>query len=615
MAHGRGVAQQYHRLLFGESQRGLAVFEIVWDPDGQPVDYVIVGLNDKFAEMFGCDAHAVVRTRVSQSLPEIMEMWQDALAVTAQSGVDQEIELFHLPTEAWLKVSLYSPAPNLVGLVVADMTAWVETAQALEESQTQLKESERFLQSILDNAPVAIWLTDPNGNRLLVNKRYEEDTGIGTPHCSLTEEEQAVCRHTDMKTLMSGGPQEFEEEITFQDGEKHTLRTIKTILRKDNGEIVGILGIGVDITALKRVEAELWRHTYYDSLTGLYNRRFVEEEMIRLEQGSHLPISVIMADVDGLKLINDALGHQEGDLLLQTVADVLLQAARPGDIVGRWAGDEFVVLMPRTDREEANHIANRIRLLCKGQTGKLIPISAAVGVATKVDRGQTMAETLNEAETLMYKRKTLNARETRRSFTDSLKRILLERTGETEAHMQNLQVLGLALGQAIGLDEWYLHQIRLLAVFHDIGKVRIPVEILRKRGPLTPEERDIIQMHPETGYRIASIAPDFQHAAEAILAHHEHWDGSGYPEGLQGEAIPLAARIHAVTNWFDVLYFGRPHRPAASITRALRELKVGAGTLFEPRLVDAFVELVRTTSILEQLRNSNPAALAASTAP
>ena len=109
-------------------QRGLAVFEIVWDPDGQPVDYVIVGLNDKFAEMFGCDAHAVVRTRVSQSLPEIMEMWQDALAVTAQSGVDQEIELFHLPTEAWLKVSLYSPAPNLVGLVVADMTAWVETA-------------------------------------------------------------------------------------------------------------------------------------------------------------------------------------------------------------------------------------------------------------------------------------------------------------------------------------------------------------------------------------------------------------------------------------------------------------------------------------------------------
>ena len=113
MAHGRGVAQQYHRLLFGESQRGLAVFEIVWDPDGQPVDYVIVGLNDKFAEMFGCDAHAVVRTRVSQSLPEIIEMWQDALAVTAQSGVDQEIELFHLPTEA-LKVSL-QPGAELSG--------------------------------------------------------------------------------------------------------------------------------------------------------------------------------------------------------------------------------------------------------------------------------------------------------------------------------------------------------------------------------------------------------------------------------------------------------------------------------------------------------------------
>ena len=140
-----------------------------------------------------------------------------------------------------------------------------------------------------------------------------------------------------MKTLMSGGPQSLRKR-SLSKTVRNTLRTIKTILRKDNGEIVGILGIGVDITALKRVEAELWRHTYYDSLTGLYNRRFVEEEMIRLEQGSHLPISVIMADVDGLKLINDALGHQEGDLLLQTVADVLLQAARPGDIVGRWAG-------------------------------------------------------------------------------------------------------------------------------------------------------------------------------------------------------------------------------------------------------------------------------------
>ncbi|NLM53408.1 MAG: diguanylate cyclase [Firmicutes bacterium] len=372
-----------------------------------------------------------------------------------------------------------------------------------------------------------------------------------------------------------------------------------------------MLGIGVDITALKQVEEELWKRTYFDSLTGLYNRRFVEEEMRRLDQGSQLPISIILADVDGLKLVNDSLGHQEGDVLLKTMADVLQQACRPEDIVGRWAGDEFVILLPKTDHKQAWHIANRIKLLCEAQTGKLIPMSASVGAATKVDRGQTMAEVFNEAEKIMYKEKTLSARDTRSAFAESLRRILLERTGETEAHMRNLQILGLALGQAIGLDEWHLHQIRLLATFHDIGKVRIPAELLRKRGGLTSEEQEIIRTHPETGYRIACIAPDFQHAAEAILAHHEYWDGSGYPKGLKGKQIPLAARVHAITNRFDVLLFGRPNVPAVSVTSALRELKVGAGTLYEPQLVDAFVNLVRTAPILDELEDSNPESEAA----
>lgn len=611
MVHCRREVLGSHRLLLGESQTGLAVLETVWGPDHKPADYVIVSVNHKFAEIFQCQAEEVRGTKISQSMPEIMEMWGEALAASAEKQQYQELESFHSQSRSWLKVSVYSPAPNRVGLVVVDMTAWVKTAQALEESQRQLRESEQFLQSILDNAPVAIWLTDPNGNRLLVNKRYEEDTGVGTSHCSLTSKEQQVCRLTDMKTLMDSGPLEFEEELTFKNGTKHTLRTIKTVLRKENGEVVGVLGIGVDITALKQVEEELWRRTYFDSLTGLYNRRFVEEEMRRLDSGNQLPISVILADLDGLKLVNDALGHQEGDTLLRCMADILRQASRPGDIVGRWAGDEFVVLLPKTEHRQAKHIANRIKLLCKSQKGKLIPMSASLGVATKVDRGQTMAEIFNEAEKIMYKRKTLSAKETRSVFTESLKSILLERTGETEAHMHNLQILGLALGRAIGLDEWHLHQIRLLAVFHDIGKVRIPVELLQKRGPLTPEEQEIVRTHPETGYRIACIAPDFQHAAEAILAHHEYWDGSGFPKGLKGEQIPLAARIHAITNRFDVLYFGRPNRPAVSLTTALRELKVGAGSLFEPRLVDAFVKLVRNTSILEQLQDSNPASEAA----
>lgn len=603
---GRNVLRHHQRYL-GESRRGLAVFEVLWDADEQPVDFVVVGLNDSFAELFGTNVQDVMRTRISESMPELFRDWHAVLVETAQTNGEQEMETWHPGLEAWLKISFYSPAPNLVGLVLEDVTPWIETAAALAESQIQLRENENFLQTILDNAPVSIWVTDPHGNRIMVNKRYMEDTGIGTPHPSVTPEEMEMCRLTDMKTLMSDTPQEYEEQLTFRDGKKHTLRTIKSVLRKDNGEIIGVLGIGVDITALKQAEQELWKRTYIDPLTGLYNRRYLEEEMRRLDQGGKLPTSVVIADLDGLKLINDAFGHQEGDRLLCAMADVFRRASRPSDILARWAGDEFVVLLPETSYDEAKHYINRVGYLCEGLTGNPIPLIASLGAATRLDRRQTMSEVFAEAEKRMYKRKTLSAKDTRAAFALSLKRILLERSDETEAHMANLQILGQVLGEAIGLDNSHLYKLQLLAVYHDIGLVRIPESLLRKRGNLTPEEVEILKTHTETGYRIASIVPDFQQAADAILAHHECWDGSGYPKGLQGAEIPITARIHAITDRFDTLLFGRPNSPAVSLTSALRELKVGAGTLYDPELVDQFVRLVRTTDVLDFLQNSNPA--------
>lgn len=605
MVRGRTEVLPRHQQFLGEARRGLAVFETVWDSEQRPIDYRIVGLNDKFAELFAKQPQEVLRTNISQSLPGVMREWETMLAETAKTGVEQELQIWHSDLDAWLKISLYSPAPNLVGLVVEDVTAWVQTAVALEESQSKLRQNETFLQSILDNAPVGIWITDPQGNRIMVNRRYQEDTGIGTANPSVTPEEMANCRLTDMKTLMSNTPMEFEEQITFRDGKKHTMRTIKNVLRRDNGEIIGILGIGIDITALKQVEEELWKRTYYDTLTGLYNRRFIEEEMRRLDNGDQLPISIILADMDGLKLVNDSLGHHEGDNLLRAMADVLREASRDGDVLGRWAGDEFVMLLPRTGAVEARHIAKRIQILSEGQKGKIIPLIASVGVATRENRSQTLSEVFSEAEKTMYKYKTLTARDTRAAFARSLKEILLERTEETEAHMHNLQTLGRMLGESLGLDEWHLRQIQLLSIYHDIGMVRIPESILRKRGELTSEEIEIVQTHPETGYRIACIAPDFQQAADAILAHHEHWDGSGYPKGLRGSEIPLAARIHAITDRFDKLIFGRSNSPAVSVTSALRELKVGAGIFYEPWLVDEFVKLIRTTSTIDFLMNSN----------
>ncbi len=346
-----------------------------------------------------------------------------------------------------------------------------------------------------------------------------------------------------------------------------------------------------DITEQKKADEEIKYLSFNDKLTGLYNRAFFEEELKRIDTERQLPISLIMGDVNGLKLINDALGHHEGDKLLIKVAQVLRKACRQEDIVARWGGDEFIILLPECDKVAASRVFERIKNSCQHIDELPIQISLSLGLSSKNSMTQDTKEVIKEAEDKMYRNKLLESRSARSSFIISLEKTLRTRSHETKEHCHRMQEIAHWIGKAVELPDSELDNLKLLATLHDIGKIAISNSILDKPGRLSPEEWESIKKHPEIGYRIALSSPELAPIAEAILNHHERWDGTGYPLGLKGENIPLISRIIAIADTYDVMLNGRPYQKAVSQEEAMVEIERCAGTQFDPKLARIFVEL------------------------
>ncbi|MGM0421014.1 MAG: HD domain-containing phosphohydrolase [Bacillota bacterium] len=347
-----------------------------------------------------------------------------------------------------------------------------------------------------------------------------------------------------------------------------------------------------DVTERIERQNEIKYLLYRDSLTDLYNRRFFEEEMIRLDTQRQLPLSLIMADINGLKIINDSFGHARGDELLVKTAEILKEVVREEDILARWAGDEFALLLPKTDQLEAQKVLDRIKAKCSATENDELPISIGIGMATKIDPDQSLSTVLKEADDEMYQNKLLENKSTKSRIVRGLLNTLGAKSDETEEHAMRMAKLAYALGKKLGLSNSELNRLSLLASLHDIGKTSISEDVLVKSGKLTPEEWEMIKEHPERGYRIASASDEFSSIAEDILSHHERWDGKGYPRGLKGEDIPYLARIIAIVDAYDVMTSGRPYQAGIDEEEALAEIRVCAGSQFDPVLAQEFVELL-----------------------
>jgi diguanylate cyclase (GGDEF)-like protein len=365
----------------------------------------------------------------------------------------------------------------------------------------------------------------------------------------------------------------------------------------------------VDITDLKLKQQSYARNNifylkdknellYRDKLTGLYNKNFFEEEMIRLDTKRQLPISLIMGDINGLKLINDAFGHTMGDSVLKKSAEIMSASFRNEDIISRVGGDEFVILLPMTKEKTALEIVNRVKRKCENNPLDFIKINISFGVATKTSIDENINKVLKKAEDRMYFNKLRESKEAKLAMIDFLKKRLEKITYETKAHYDRLKRLTMMMAEAMNLSEIEKEELMLLCEFHDIGKIAVPRDILQKQGRLSREEWEDVKRHSEIGYYIARGIKDASVIDELILTHHERWDGKGYPGLLKNDEIPLAARIFAIADAYDMMVNDRPFQTRMTKNAALSEIQAQSGKQFDPEIAEIFIDLMKEEQVV-----------------
>ena len=289
----------------------------------------------------------------------------------------------------------------------------------------------------------------------------------------------------------------------------------------ENGDLASIEGLLIDISDRKKREQEILYISEHDYLTGLYNRRYFDQAIQRANNKSHLPLSIIIGDINGLKLINDAFGEEEGDKLITLTAKIFKDCCDEKGIIARIGGDEFSILLPNTDSEKANAIVNHIKRAYEdyneNQTNEINYINISLGFSTKENMEENMDEVEKAAESHMYKRKLLEQRSSNSAILSSIKATMFERSQETEEHAERLGSLSKQIGILFNFTQTELDDMELLSTLHDIGKIGIEDSILKKPGKLTEEEWVEMKKHPEIGYRIAMASPELSSIAEYIL--------------------------------------------------------------------------------------------------
>lgn len=334
--------------------------------------------------------------------------------------------------------------------------------------------------------------------------------------------------------------------------------------------------------------------SYHDVLTGLYNRAYFEKVTASIECKIGHGIGVFGVDLDGLKFVNDTLGHGQGDLLLKRAAKILQLSFLAQGTIARIGGDEFVIIVQGISQNDMETLYKSIHDNTQRENEKnkefVIPLNMSIGYAYSADASKSITHLLHEADKKMYREKLYHKSKTEGSIIQTVKKMLLARECDTGEHSKRLQTLIADFAIAAGLPKSEIADIQLLAEFHDVGKIGVSDRIIHKTERLTTEERNQIEQHCEIGYRIAKASNDLLPIADLILKHHEWWNGGGYPLGIKGEQIPIECRIVAIADAYDAMTSNRPYRPAMSHESAIKELKNMANIQFDHELVKVFAK-------------------------
>ena len=472
--------------------------------------------------------------------------------------------------------------------------------EKLEASEQKKGEVEADFERLFTQGHTGNFRATPEGEILRCNPAFARLLGFdsvkalgGVPLRSLLEE--ATQWELWRQELGKKGRLEFEGQPWIRRDQKTLIASGKMLaLTDDHGEIVQVQGFLQDLTRNRSTEDDRNHLQDRDPLTGLLNRQAFEREMEKNDTGQSDPVGIMIGDVDGLKFVNDTQGHEAGNRLLVAAAQTIRNAFSNDFLMARVGGDEFAVMGLKTERPIFEEARQKIREAVDLYNGAnpALHLSLSIGFALNDEAPSQVHEVFTQADNNMFREKLLCNQSIHSSVVQTLNKALEMRDFITGGHAQRIRELTEKLARSIGLPERSVLDMRLLAQFHDIGKVGIPDRILMKPGPLSPEEALEMQRHCEVGYRIALAATDLVPIADWILKHHEWWNGQGYPGGLKGEKIPLECRILAIVDSYDVITNDRPYRKGTSHSDALEEIKKYAGIQFDPYLVKKFCQIL-----------------------
>jgi len=458
--------------------------------------------------------------------------------------------------------------------------------------------AEKRFRSLFEQAQIGICYLDTNGFFINTNDYFNQ-------MFQYTSEELKPLNINDLNDKTESNQNyALTQLLDDQNAIDHTVE--KPLIRKDGTSFWANVSVSrirfnqediymstvIDISERKKAEEMMHYLNYHDQTTGLYNRHYYELSINKYDVEENYPLTLIKIDINGMKLINDAFGYEMGDTLVKRVVSLIKPIVYNSDMFCRFGGSDFIILYTKVQKPYIDIIMAQINHIMTNETIQNIKVSVSSAYAMKNKSDEDLNSVLKKAEMRLSREKLIDTSSMLSRTIEIIMNSLYEKNSREMEHSKRVSYWCEKIAQRMNLDSHIVSKLRIAGLMHDIGKIGIPDSILDKPDRLTEEEFNLIRKHSEVGYRILSAANEFSEIADYILAHHERWDGMGYPKGLKGSDIPIYARIISVADSFDAMTSDRAYRKAMNINQAKQEIIKNSNVQFDPNVVKIFLEII-----------------------
>jgi diguanylate cyclase (GGDEF)-like protein/PAS domain S-box-containing protein/putative nucleotidyltransferase with HDIG domain len=585
-------SEEESRRLFEAMNQGFAYCQIILDEAGTPDDCRILRVNKNFETQTGLIPELTVGKRIKELLPHVEPYWFTYNGEVALTGKSKTFEAFSSDLNRLFRISAFSPEHGYFALIIDDITAQ-------KQMENQLFYEKTLFETTLLSVGDGVISTDAEGNVQFMNKVAEQLTGWQADEAKGRAFEEVFKilsgrnRHpcpNPVKMVLETKEQVALDEDTIliaRDGDERFINDSAAPILSASHNVTGVVLVFRDSTTQRIKQDEIRTLSVTDPLTTLPNRRYYEQAKEEMNKEPYYPLTLVLADVNGLKLTNDAFGHKAGDELLRRVSQVMRTTCRDEDIISRIGGDEFVLLLPQTDALHAQAIVKRINTALEKEKIRGIQLSVSFGYAVKDESEESYEDTFKVAEDVMYRNKLRESMTFKKQVINTLLSRLYEQEEGAEIHSKLVASLASTFAESLGYRKDEVENIRLAGLYHDLGKIAINPSILTMPEEALSRTQVVeLQRHAEIGYNILRSVGEYAAFAEAVLHHHEKWDGSGYPQNLKQEDIPEGAQILAIANTYaDKL-------PTLGREDTLTFMQERSNTYFNPELLETFITKV-----------------------